>query len=252
MEFGLYTLNQYRKSGLIKDFSKESLSILKTPDHYVICPYCHKKFLEVTNRHYKIYHPDETDKPSLHSKLNWSIKTQAIRELNNKTRSERIGKLIQYNKTEKGRDRVRKQSLERWKDPIFRQKMDQYQRDHKEAIDKSAAHARIFNHKKASSLHKMFKEAMELNGITGFETEVIVGPYSIDEANMNSKIAIEVDGCFYHGCKVCGFPGCSSTLLTDRRKTTYLSRKGWKIIRFPEHDIRKNLLSCIDRLKQLI
>jgi len=246
--FNNYTLRKYKKSGLIKDYTAESLLVLKEPDHYVICPYCGKKFLEVTDRHYRQFHSLETDRPVLHSKMSWELKIRAIRALNDRTRSERVKKLVLYNKTEKGRERVRKQSLEKWKDPGFRGKIELYQKSCRLDVISSALHARSFNRKKASDLHLFFKAKMVQAGISGFETETVVGPYSIDEADVARKIAVEIDGCYFHGCEVCGYSGCPSTVLTDKRKTGYLIKRGWRIIRIPEHDIRKNIEFCLLRL----
>lgn len=49
-----------------------------------------------------------------------------------------------------------------------------------------------------------------------------VGPYSIDIALPNEKIAVEIDGRFHSGDR----------LDTDRKRTVFLKEKGWSVLRF--------------------
>lgn len=98
---------------------------------------------------------------------------------------------------------------------------------------------------KTSRLHLHLKEAMVKAGVAGFMTEYPVGFYSVDEAHPQLKIAVEVDGCYWHGCEVCGFQGVGDILQLDQRKTTYLVRRGWRLLRFPEHVIKRNMEEVI-------
>ena len=67
----------------------------------------------------------------------------------------------------------------------------------------------------------------------------------MDEALPGKKIAIEIDGCYWHGCLVCGFEGHPDTLRLDRRKKTYLLKRGWRIFRIPEHEVKKDLQQVV-------
>ena len=78
------------------------------------------------------------------------------------------------------------------------------------------------------------------------------------------RIAIFVDGCFWHGCHRCGkYSGLSGEFWInkiyanrerDRRITAELESVGWIVVRVPEHDIRTKsaLARTIDRLVPLI
>lgn len=75
------------------------------------------------------------------------------------------------------------------------------------------------------------------------------------------KIAIFIDGCFWHKC-----PKCFSELSTtkkywvkkiqsnidrDQRVNKTLKKMGWKILRIWEHDTERNLNICLLRIRRL-
>ena len=73
------------------------------------------------------------------------------------------------------------------------------------------------------------------------------------------KLAVFVDGCFWHGCPKCyrqpksrkGF--WSAKVLRNRERdafqTRQLKRKGWRVIRIWEHQLQsRNILKLTDRL----
>jgi len=72
------------------------------------------------------------------------------------------------------------------------------------------------------------------------------------------RIAIFVDGCFWHGCHACGHVPKSNRAFwatkiklntaRDRRNAAILESKDITVLRFWEHDLRTNILSCIQRL----
>ena len=78
------------------------------------------------------------------------------------------------------------------------------------------------------------------------------------------RIAIFVDGCFWHGCPRCrkhvGLRGdfwvnkIRTNRLRDRRVTRELAEAGWTVFRIPEHDVRTKaaLERTIDHFATLI
>jgi DNA mismatch endonuclease (patch repair protein) len=63
------------------------------------------------------------------------------------------------------------------------------------------------------------------------------------------KAVIEVDGCYWHGCEVCGFGG-SSPRLDDRRRRDRdadLAARGagWRVIRIWEHDLQDDAVDLV-------
>jgi very-short-patch-repair endonuclease len=87
------------------------------------------------------------------------------------------------------------------------------------------------------------------------EMEYAFDFYHIDIAIVEYKIAIEIDGDYWHGN-----PKTYKTLNSeqklrqhrDKSKTTYLSNKGWTVLRFWEDDINHNIESCVNSILQQI
>ena len=89
-------------------------------------------------------------------------------------------------------------------------------------------------------------------------------PGSPDMVLPRKRIAIFVDGCFWHGCPKCrkheGLNGdfwvnkIAGNMARDQRVTAELEGKGWTVLRVPEHDVNmKSALSeTIDTLVPLI
>jgi len=68
------------------------------------------------------------------------------------------------------------------------------------------------------------------------------------------KVAVFIDGCFWHKCpkcfkkpatnKVFWMRKIDSNTKRDKVVNADLKKKGWKVIRIWEHEIRKNLNKC--------
>lgn len=84
-------------------------------------------------------------------------------------------------------------------------------------------------------------------------------PGSPDLIFLSLKIAIFVDGCFWHGCPIHGktpktnrnFWGnkLSSNQKRDQEVTSKLKAAGWTVLRFWGHQITKDLSGCINSIK---
>ena len=139
------------------------------------------------------------------------------------------------------------ESRRRWANGDQREAVEGWHRKNRTLSLEMAAHARS-HIQKTSRLHRHFKQSLVAAGVGGLITEYPIGFYSIDEAHPELKIAIEVDGCYWHGCSVCGFKGVGDIVQLDRRKNTYLTRRGWMVLRLSGHEIKSNLASCIARI----
>jgi len=79
-----------------------------------------------------------------------------------------------------------------------------------------------------------------------------------DFASKKLKIAIFIDSCFWHKCpKHFRQPGSNKKYWikkinrnAERAKEAnkQLKKEGWKVLRFWEHDINKNIKKCIDKI----
>jgi DNA mismatch endonuclease, patch repair protein len=69
------------------------------------------------------------------------------------------------------------------------------------------------------------------------------------------KIAIFIDGCYWHGCpqhrvlpktnRAFWLEKFRKTKLRDNKNSKMLESSGWKVIRIWEHDVKQNLVSVL-------
>ncbi|MEZ7892706.1 MAG: very short patch repair endonuclease [Candidatus Wallbacteria bacterium] len=74
------------------------------------------------------------------------------------------------------------------------------------------------------------------------------------------KIAIFINGCFWHGCPKCyrlpqtnkkyWINKVNKNTLRDKNNIKILMKIGWTVINFWEHEINNNILKCINKIKK--
>ncbi|MFH2106705.1 MAG: very short patch repair endonuclease [Candidatus Micrarchaeota archaeon] len=77
---------------------------------------------------------------------------------------------------------------------------------------------------------------------------------------VNEKVAIFIDGCFWHKCPKCfnqptsnlkfWIKKISENIKRDKRVNLLLKKKGWKVVRLWEHEIESDHTKCIARIKK--
>jgi DNA mismatch endonuclease (patch repair protein) len=160
--------------------------------------------------------------------------------------------LRRLNNSPEQRAQTSERSKAKWQDPDFRAKINDYQRTNRDGILAAAAKARGHIQKTFTKPHRIFEEALLATGLEGLVREHPIAFYHIDEACPELKLALEIDGCYWHGCNTCGFPGVPGSLALDKRKQTYLVSRGWTLLRFPEHLINSDLSGCVEQVLQTI
>lgn len=101
------------------------------------------------------------------------------------------------------------------------------------------------------------RKALRLNGV---QYRLHYGHEKIDIALPRNKLALFVDGCFWHGCPIHGhkpksnrhywFPKLKKNKQRDRAKVIKLEKNGWRVIRFWEHDINLKISDCIKKINK--
>ena len=76
------------------------------------------------------------------------------------------------------------------------------------------------------------------------------------------RLCVFIDGCFWHGCPIhfqCPKTHASwwrekiqDNVLRDRRKNVALQHRGWRVLRFWEHDVMANLDKCVRRIQRML
>jgi DNA (cytosine-5)-methyltransferase 1 len=106
------------------------------------------------------------------------------------------------------------------------------------------------------------RKALSAAGIRGYRTHSSKVPGNPDVVFGAEKVAVFVDGCFWHGCPRCyREPASNKTYWQmkvdrnrdrDKKVTSQCRQLGWKVIRFWEHDILKNAEKAAARVRKLL
>ena len=111
---------------------------------------------------------------------------------------------------------------------------------------------------KETNLELNFKELMK--GLKfRYQPKVFGKP---DFASKKLKIAVFVDSCFWHKCpkhyrqpssnKKYWIPKINRNVNRDKEVNAALKKRGWKVLRFWEHDIRKSPKKEIRKIKKYL
>lgn len=108
-----------------------------------------------------------------------------------------------------------------------------------------------------------FVEALRAQSISGWRRHLDVHGKP-DFVFLKKKIAVFIDGCFWHGCpKHCRLPATNvqywvekikGNVRRDKHVTKDLKKKGWVVFRFWEHELAggASLSRKLKRLKELV
>jgi len=112
-----------------------------------------------------------------------------------------------------------------------------------------------------TKLEVSFRKALWHAGLRGWRNHY--GPHRIDVAFVGKKIAIFLDGCFWHGCPIhyrkpktgkrYWIPKIRGNKKRDKKTTTALETEGWRVVRIWEHDLRNSdeAIRQVNRIRRL-
>jgi very-short-patch-repair endonuclease len=92
-----------------------------------------------------------------------------------------------------------------------------------------------------SAAERLLKQLLRRAGISGWQMGVAFGPYTIDIAFPDAKVAVEVDGWAWHVD--------AARFRNDRRKGNALVHAGWALLRFTWHDLTTRPTECIAEIR---
>jgi DNA mismatch endonuclease (patch repair protein) len=105
------------------------------------------------------------------------------------------------------------------------------------------------------------RKALWASGIRGYRLHYQL-PGKPDVVFPRSRLAIFVDGCFWHRCPKCfqmpktrldyWTPKIAHNVARDAFISQTLQSEGWKVLRFWEHEIHHDLATCIQRVSGAI
>jgi DNA mismatch endonuclease, patch repair protein len=102
---------------------------------------------------------------------------------------------------------------------------------------------------------------LKRNKITGWRRHLPL-PGKPDFAFPKQKVAVFVDGCFWHGCPKCYTRPKTNRAFWDRKReanmardkrvTRQLRHEGWKVIRIWQHSLKKSPDTCLTRIHRAL
>jgi len=106
------------------------------------------------------------------------------------------------------------------------------------------------------------RSGLAKNGIRGWKVHQPGIPGNPDFVFPQLKVAIFVDGCFWHGCPSCGhIPKTNSTYWAakiasnrgrDKTNSIRLRMEGFRVLRIWEHSLRRDTSECVRKIQLLL
>lgn len=112
-----------------------------------------------------------------------------------------------------------------------------------------------------ASTETVFLRLLRREGLSGWRRHLDQLPGRPDFVFKNPKVAVFLDGCFWHGCKCKCIPVAhrnywqkkiANNRRRDRVQTRALAAKGWRVIRFWEHQLRLEPERCLAALRRTL
>lgn len=140
-----------------------------------------------------------------------------------------------------------------------------YIRDKRSPIPKNTSTSRVMsaNKSKDTKPELIFRKALNKNGIKGYRLHWKKATGTPDIAFPGKKIAIFINGCFWHRCSICN-PSIPKSNIDfwnkkfqrnierDELKFKILKEQGWTVVVVWECQIRKDLSSQIENLSKFV
>lgn len=110
---------------------------------------------------------------------------------------------------------------------------------------------------------RLLRSALWQSGVRGYRKNVQSLPGRPDIAFSHYRLAIFVDGCFWHCCPKCSIPTPGThtsywkeklhrNVERDKRVSVQLAEAGWRVLRFWECEIHHSLEWCVNRVRQVL
>jgi DNA mismatch endonuclease, patch repair protein len=146
---------------------------------------------------------------------------------------------------------------------LYRPKDDKkYIRDGRAPIPEKESTSRVMSANKGKNTNPelTLRKALFQNGMRGYRVHWKIVPGSPDIAYPGKRIAIFVNGCFWHRCPYCNpsYPKTNVEFWSakfkanqerDKKKNYLLENDGWKEITIWECKIKNDLTFCLNQIK---
>ncbi|MCF8020941.1 MAG: very short patch repair endonuclease [Vallitaleaceae bacterium] len=143
--------------------------------------------------------------------------------------------------------------------------MSNYIRDGRSPLPENEVTSKVMSKIKGKNTKPelLMRKAMWNNGIRGYRIHWSKVPGRPDIAFPGKKIAIFVNGCFWHRCPNCNPPTpkthtafweekFSRNKERDEKKIISLQDHGWEVLVLWECEIKENIDQCISKIHNII
>lgn len=116
------------------------------------------------------------------------------------------------------------------------------------------------NRSKNTKPELVFRKSIWSMGIRGYRLHWKNAPGWPDIAFPGKKVAVFINGCYWHRCPICRLPipkmnsnfwseKFKKNIERDKSKISLLKKNEWEVLVVWECEIRNNLKACVDELK---
>lgn len=140
-----------------------------------------------------------------------------------------------------------------------------YIRDGRAPIPKDPAISKVMsaNRGKDTKPEVALRKVLWNKGIKGYRLHWKKVPGRPDIAFIGKKVAIFVNGCYWHRCPSCKLPAPKTNKVfwknkfkrnieRDKKKTEVLEKDGWKVLTVWECEIKNKVNKCVNKIKSLL
>ena len=140
-----------------------------------------------------------------------------------------------------------------------------YSRDKRSPKPLSESTSKVMSANKAKNTKPeiLLRKALWEEGIRGYRLNWKKAPGRPDIAFPGKKIAIFINGCYWHRCPKCDLPLPKSNvqfwkdkfdknIARDKKKNKELLDLGWNVLVFWECDIKSDIYTCFDKIKRIL
>lgn len=111
---------------------------------------------------------------------------------------------------------------------------------------------------KNTACEVLLRRALWTSGLRGYRIHVADIPGTPDIVFTKRRVAVFIDGCFWHGCPTCcripstnqdyWLAKISSNKTRAEKVNKQLADEGWVVIRVWEHEVHQDLKGCLDKI----
>jgi len=140
-----------------------------------------------------------------------------------------------------------------------------YLRDGRAPVPKSETTSRVMsaNKGKDTKPELLLRKAIWNKHIRGYRLHWKQVPGRPDIAFVSKKLAVFVNGCYWHPCPHCHPHEPKSNIdfwkrkfeanvARDKKKKEALQTQGWQVLTIWECEIKKNIDACVEQIRQVI